>query len=228
MFGGIESLAGAELVAVLCSRGLVDGLVEDLELRKSVWRELLSGTELGGFILHAAFDFADAFEVLLQLVLVLFSEGALKALGVVEDDIEDRLIGGSAGFAILVPVAEESIKGDARIDLAGEGDVGFFPGNVGAVESGQVDVAIDSTGDGLGAELHGGKSGASADDFGGDLVDGDSVGADVGALGGFNGGAGEPTGGFVIVSVAFFGRRVGKAADDGDIVLYRFERGKDG
>ena len=152
VLGVIDALDGAEAFFV-SAHGGADAFVEGGELAGRVFADVLAGSDLRGLVFNAAFDFADAFEVLLELVLVFGSEGALERVGVVEDDVDDGLVIGLS-FAIFIGVAEEAVEGALRVDFAGEGDVGLFPRDVGAVKSGEVDVAINARGDGLGAEFH--------------------------------------------------------------------------
>ena len=177
MLGVVDTLHGAEAFFV-SAHGGADALVERGELPGRGFGNVLSGADLIGFVLNAAFDFPDAFKILLELVLVLGAEGFLERVGVVENNVDDGAVFRFA-FTTFVGVSEEAIESALWINLARKWDVRFFPGNVGAVEPGQVDVAVDPGSDGLGAKLHGGKLGATANCFGGELVDGDSIGGDI-------------------------------------------------
>jgi len=201
VLGVVDALDAAEAFFTP-THGGADALVESGEFLSGVFADVLAGADLSGFVFDASFDFTDAFEVLLELVFVLGAEAAFEGLGVFEDDVDDGLVIGLS-FAVFVDFAEEAVEGALWIDFAGEGDVGLFPRDVGAVEAGEVDVSVDAGGDGLGAEFHGGELGLAADRFGGDLVDGDAVGRDVRAGGAGDGGAGEPGGGFEVMAVAF-------------------------
>ena len=177
VLGVVDALDGAEAFFV-SSHGGANAFVEGGELACGLFADVLAGSDLGGFVFNAAFDFADAFEVLLELVLVLDAEGSLEGVGVVDDDVDDGLVIGLA-FAVFVGVAEESVEGALRVDFAGEGNVGLLPRDVGAVEPGEIDIAVNARGDGFGTEFHGRKLGLAADGFGGELVDGDAVCGDV-------------------------------------------------
>lgn len=226
VLGVVDALHRAEAFFVP-SHGGADALVERGELLGGGLADVLSGTDLIGFVLNPAFDFADAFEILLELVFVLGTEGFLKRVGIVENDVNDGLIFGFTPAA-FVGVAKEPVEGALRIDLARKGDVGLLPGNVGTVKPGQVDVAINAGSDGLGAQLHGRKFGVAPDGLGGELVDGDAICGDIRSGGAGDGRAGEPAGSFIIMAVAFVGGLVGEAADDGEVFFDSFERAQDG
>ena len=203
MLAVVEARAGVEffLAAGLAHR-LGDPLVEGVHLLEQFGREVFAGTEQVGLGLDAAFDLADRFEVLLELVLVGGTELRLEPLGIVADQVEHRLVIGRLLLAALRAGAEQAVEGDPRVDLAGQRDGGGFPGNVGRVEAGVVDVGIDAGGDRFGAEFERGQLGPLADLLGGDLVHRDAAGRDVGAGGLGDGGAGQPAAGLHVMAVA--------------------------
>ena len=103
MFGGIEPAEGSNVGA--------DAFVEGLEFFERIGSEVLSGAKLSGFVGDAAFDFVDAFEVLLEFVSVFLAEGFFEALGVIENDVEDGLVAATC----LGIVTEEPVEGDAGV-----------------------------------------------------------------------------------------------------------------
>ena len=226
VLGVVDSLHRAEAFFV-ATHGGADTLVQRGELFGSGFGDVLAGANLIGFVFNPALDFTNAFEVLLEFVFILSPEGFLERVGIVENNVDDRLV---LGFALtaFVGVAEEAVEGALRVNFAGKGDIGLFPGNVGSVKSGQIDIAVNAGSDGLGAEFHGGKLGVPTDGVGGDLVDGDSVGGDIRPGGAGDGRAGEPARGFVVVAVALVRGLVGEAADDSEVFLDGFERAQDG
>ena len=170
--------------------------------------DILSGTNLFGLVFNTAFDFANAFKVLLELVFVLGAESLLQRIGVVENDVDDRAVFRFA-LAAFIGVAKESIKGALRVDFARKRDVRLLPGNVRSIQASEVHVAVDPGSDGLGAQFHRRKLGISADCFGSNLVDRDPICRDIRSGGTGDGGAGEPAGGFEVVSITFVGRLIG-------------------
>lgn len=226
VLGVVDSLHRAEAFFA-AAHGGADAFVQRGKLLGGGFADVLAGPDLIGFVFNPAFDFADTFEVLLELVLVLGAEGFLQRVGVVENDVDDGAVFRFA-LATAVGVSEEAIEGALRIDLAGKGDIGLFPGNVGSVKSGQIDIAVNAGGDGLGAEFHRGKLGVPTDGVGRDLVDGDSVGGDIRSGGAGDGRAGQPARGFIVVPVTLVGWFVSEATDDGEMFLDRLQRAQDG
>ena len=185
--------------------------------------DILSGANLSGLVFNTAFDFTNTFKVLFKLVLVLGPESFFERIGVVENDVDDGAIFGFA-LAAFIGVAEESIKGALRVDFARKRDVGFLPRNMGTVKPGQVDITVDAGSDGLGAQLHGREFGVSADCFGGNLIDRDSICRNIRPGGAGDGGAGEPAGGFEVVPITFVGRLIGQPTYDRKVFFDRFKR----
>ncbi len=159
-------------------------------------RQLHGGALLFG-LLDAAFDIANAFQVLVELALVARAEAGLQARDVAADEIEDAAIllhaldarGGIGGFAI----AEEALEDGARIDLHRIRRGGSAPGN--GVGVGAAITGIAAAGEvGLfEADFERAELRALAEFLRGDLVGGDA-GVNVGAFGLLGMDAGEPGG----------------------------------
>ena len=131
MLGVIEAGPGIQFFfAVRLSHRLGNVLVESVHVLEQPGREILSAAQLRSFVLDAAFHLPHAFEILVELLLIDLAEFALQALGILVDEIEDRLVILGEPGPLLRAAPEEAVEGDAGVDLAGQGDGGLFPGDV--------------------------------------------------------------------------------------------------
>ncbi len=167
---------------------------------------------------EAAFDFADAVEVFVELAAVGRAEAVAEATSVFANVVEDGLavsaaLGGGVGVG-WIDVAEEAVENEAGVDFLGEGSGFGAPGNVGGIGAAIAGVAVAGLGGGVAAEFERGEAGEVADFPGGDLVDGDAS-LDVGTVGFTGVAAGEECGegaGVVAAAVALgVGVVLGKA-----------------
>ena len=93
------------------------------------------------------FDFADAGQVFIELLLVATAELLFQGAGVVEDEIQDRPLLLAAELEVLASLAgragaEEPLEDEARIGLGGHGQGGGAPGQVVLVGAGIAGVAV--------------------------------------------------------------------------------------
>ena len=120
--------------------------------------------------------------------------------------------------------AEETVEGELRNDLFGDGRVRVAPGDEGSVHAGEAAAGgIDAGAGGFEAEFDAGQHGAIADALGGELIDGGAAGIEIVAGGAFDVAAGEPGGDFGPVAVAADGLGVPEILEEQEIALQIFE-----
>ena len=132
-----------------------------------------------------AFDFPDAGEVFIELLLIVAAELLLERAGVVKDEIEDRALLLAAQVEVLAALArrtgaEEPLEHQARIGLGRDGHRGIAPRQVELIGAGIAGIAVARLPHAVAGELQRGKPGQVADPLGRHLVDRDAR-VDVGA-----------------------------------------------
>ena len=132
-----------------------------------------------------AFDFPDAGQVLIELLLIVAAELLLERAGVVEDEIEDRPLLLAAQLEVLAALArragaEEPLEHEPRIGLGRHGDRGIAPRQVELIGARVAGIAVARLPHAVAGELQRGKPGQVADPLGRHLVDRDAR-VDVGA-----------------------------------------------
>ena len=138
---------------------------------------------LGPF--QPAFDFADAGQVLVELLLIVAAELLLERAGVVADEIEDRALLLAAQVEVLAALArragtEEPLEDQPRIGLGRHRHRRTAPRQVELVGAGIAGIAVARLAHAVAGELERRKPRQVADPLGRHLVDRDA-GVDVGA-----------------------------------------------
>ncbi len=176
--------------------------------------------------LDAAFEFANASEVIVELALVVGTELAVEAIGVVEHEIENALALGLAAAASFgrfrAARAEEALEYLARIDFFDDRRVIGFPGDIRRIGTTIAGIAAASLQAGFAAELERRKASEEAYLLGSDLIDRDAH-VDVFAIGFLGVATGEIDGhgaGMIAWAVAVVARPILRQARKNQHVVF--------